>query len=157
MSSTQPDKLLVLLTLLLVGSVDSRRCCPRVIEGNLEVNYPKINPSDSKVALNSSAWLRNVKITRRLCLHFRAEKEKMSEKMSEEEKQEEVDDSGFYAGKTPLIFSVCATLEAINSHLFCPASRWAGPSGGRDHHHDRWTSQWDQSRCARWGHDREGV
>lgn len=37
-------------------------------------------------------------------LNFRAEKEKMTEKMSEEEKQEEVDDSGFYAGETPLIF-----------------------------------------------------
>lgn len=137
MSSTQPDKLLVLLTLLFVGSVDSRRCCPRVIEGNLEVNDTKINPSDSQVALNSSACMRNVKKTCRLRLHFRAEKEKMSEKTSEEEKQEEVDDSGFYAGKTPLIFSVCASLEAINSHLSYSASRWAGPSGGRDHHHDR--------------------
>lgn len=35
--------------------------------------------------------------------YFRAEKEKMTEKMSEEEKQEEVDDSGFYAGMTPLL------------------------------------------------------
>lgn len=41
-------------------------------------------------------------------LHFRAEKEKMTEKMSEEEKQEEVDDSGFYAGMTTLIhLSLC--------------------------------------------------
>lgn len=59
----------------------------------------------------------------------------MGEKMSEEEKQEEVDDSGFYAGKAPY-FSVCASQEAINSHL-SPAARWPGPSGGRDHYHDR--------------------
>lgn len=45
-----------------------------------------------------------------LRLHFRAEKEKMSEKTSEEEKQaeEEVDDSGFYAGETPLVFQSAA-------------------------------------------------
>lgn len=34
--------------------------------------------------------------------NFRAEKEKMNEKMKEGEQQEEVDDSGFFSGKTLL-------------------------------------------------------
>lgn len=40
--------------------------------------------------------------TRGLLCSFRAEKEKMNEKMKEGEQQEEVDDSGFFAGKTIL-------------------------------------------------------
>lgn len=35
-----------------------------------------------------------------LCFTVRAEKEKMNEKIKEGEQQEEVDDSGFFAGKT---------------------------------------------------------
>lgn len=53
-SRAQPEKLRVLLTLLFVGSVDPRRCCPRVIEGNLEVPTTKIKQSASQLSLNSS-------------------------------------------------------------------------------------------------------
>lgn len=54
-----------------------------------------------------------------LCFNFRAEKEKIIEKMKENEQQEEVDDSGFFAGKSTLFVPVCGGLEFI-SFFFHP-------------------------------------
>lgn len=95
------------------------------------------------------------------CFNVRAEQEKIREQMKEEEQPEEVDDSGFFAGEaTPLFQPVVdenLQISPVSSSLPRPLSRWSSPSGGCDHHHERWASERDQSRGIRWSHDGEGV
>lgn len=93
-----------------------------------------------------------------LSFAVRADKEKMIEKLKAGEEREEVDDSGFFAGKS-YIFLQLDVYDVPRFFLFIVISalRWSSAPGGCDHHHGRRGSERDQPRRARQSHDSTGV